>query len=183
MVPGLDGKVRISRDGSRAEGFVTAPWSSEYLPFSSSSSSGEAIESAARAALARHERKQGSSTARERSWDEDECEDAAKLDYERGDCAILALRLAELTGLPLVGMFEGKDLHHVAVEVDREHVLDVRGVSTKRKRAMDAGRPEARWRRVDLRTIRAHGLPGWDGYGADELDAVDSAADDALAQM
>jgi hypothetical protein len=115
--------------------------------------------------------------------DEDERENTAKLDYERGDCAILALRLAELTGLPLVGMFEGEDLHHVAVEVDRERVLDVRGVSTKRERAMDAGRPEARWRRVDLRTIHAYGLPGWDDYDEDELDAVDSAADDALAQM
>jgi hypothetical protein len=103
------------------------------------------------------------------------------MDFERGDCAVLALRLRELTGFPLVGMFEGGDLHHVAVEVDRGHVLDVAGVTAKRERATDAGRPKGRWRRIDLRTIRAHGLPGFEGYDAEELDEVDAVAE-GLAQ-
>jgi hypothetical protein len=78
-------------------------------------------------------------------------------------------------------MFEGGDLHHVAVEVDRGHVLDVAGVTAKRERATDAGRPKGRWRRIDLRTIRAHGLPGFEGYDGEELDEVDAVAE-GLAQ-
>lgn len=98
------------------------------------------------------------------------------LDFERGDCSILALRLQELTKRPLIGMFDKGELHHVAVDMGRGLVLDVRGVNDRRMRAEDAGRPNAVWKRIKSNDLKKYGLPDWDSYDEDELDVVDDVA-------
>jgi len=115
-----------------------------------------------------------------RLWDDEDDNEQGALDlnFERGDCAILALRLSEITGLPLVGLFDNRgDLHHVAVEVSRDEVLDIAGVNTKTDRAAEsqAGRL-GKWRRVTATGIARAGLPTWDNYSEEELDAVDDVA-------
>jgi hypothetical protein len=105
------------------------------------------------------------------------------LDFNRGDCAVLALRIAELTNLPLIGLFDQRgDLHHVAVEVDRDHVLDAATVNTKHERA-EAFVPNGVWRRVTITNIVAQGLPDWDGYDEAELDYVDQVAEEVAQNV
>jgi len=103
------------------------------------------------------------------------------VNFRKGDCAILALRLHELTGMPLVGLFEnGRDLHHVAVLVD-DDVLDIDGLTQKDERAVKFRGREKQWRFVTEEEIAAQ-LPVWDAYDDDELNEVDDVATE-LAQF
>lgn len=99
------------------------------------------------------------------------------LDFRGGDCAILALRMNELSGLPLVGLFDERgDLHHVAIRLRAGWVLDVDGPASMKARADQfRGIGEKRWRTTDPEEVQRQ-LPGWSGYGDEELDVVDEEA-------
>lgn len=115
--------------------------------------------------------------------DEDEQDPADYLRFERGDCAVLAQRLAQATGLPLVGLFSRDgELHHVAVEVDRQRVLDIAGVSAKRARAAGSAAPTGVWRRINADAIHAGGLTDETNYDDAELEVVDDAVDQILSE-
>lgn len=88
---------------------------------------------------------------------------------------MLALRLHELTGWPLVGLYEGTELHHVAVGKGDE-VLDADGLSSKTERAKRFSKGAGKWKKITEKKILEGGLPGWEGYTDEELDEVDVLA-------
>ncbi|NBT36302.1 MAG: hypothetical protein EBT03_12350, partial [Betaproteobacteria bacterium] len=108
---------------------------------------------------------------------DDEDEPSVDLDFRGGDCAILALRMNELSGLPLVGLFDERgDLHHVAIRLRPGWILDVDGPASMKARAEQFhGIGKKRWRTTDPEEIQRQ-LPGWSGYGDEELDVVDEEA-------
>ena len=58
----------------------------------------------------------------------EQSEPSEYLDFMHGDCYLLAEALHNLTGLPLIGLWDGDDLHHVGVyDEDADVYIDARG--------------------------------------------------------